>query len=80
MEEGESSKEEGEDGKYGKNGKEVWLEMATREAGWARNNRGRESRYHLRGGVGGMQREGGGGGVPCQLDTRSVDLHCMIIR
>ena len=34
MEEGESSKEEGEDGKYGKNGKEVWLGMATREAGW----------------------------------------------
>jgi hypothetical protein len=37
MEEGESSKEEGEDGKYGKNGKEVRSGMATSEAGQARN-------------------------------------------
>jgi hypothetical protein len=53
MEEGEVSKEEGEDGKYGKNGKEVRLGIATREAGWARNERGGGGRYPLRGGVGG---------------------------
>ena len=40
MEEGESSKEYNEDGKYGKNGKEVRSGMATREAGRARNKRG----------------------------------------
>jgi hypothetical protein len=40
MEVGESSKEEGEDGKYGKNGKEVRSGMATREAGRARNKGG----------------------------------------
>jgi hypothetical protein len=41
MEEGESSKEEGEDDKYGKNDKEVKSGMATREAGWERNKGGR---------------------------------------
>ncbi len=40
MEEGEFCKEKGEDGKYGKNGKEVQSGMATREAGWARNKGG----------------------------------------
>jgi hypothetical protein len=40
MEEGESSKEEGEDSKYGKNGKEVRPGMATSEAGLARNKEG----------------------------------------
>jgi hypothetical protein len=40
MEEGESSKEKGKDGKYGKNGEEVQLGMATREAGRVRNKRG----------------------------------------
>ncbi len=40
MEEGKSSKEEGEDGKYSKTGKEVRLGMATSEAGWARNEEG----------------------------------------
>jgi hypothetical protein len=53
MEEGEVSKEEGEDGKYSKNGKEVRSGMATREAGRARNEREGGGRYHLRGGVGG---------------------------
>jgi hypothetical protein len=43
MKEGESSKKEGEDGKYGKNGEEVRSGMATREAGWARNKRGGEA-------------------------------------
>jgi hypothetical protein len=43
MEEGESSKEYNEDGKYGKNGKEVRLGMATREAGRARNKGGVEA-------------------------------------
>ncbi len=37
MEEGGYNKEEGEDGKYGKNSKEVRLGMATREAGRVRN-------------------------------------------
>jgi hypothetical protein len=40
MEEGESSKEYNEDGEYGKNGKEMRLGMATREAGRARNEGG----------------------------------------
>ena len=40
MEEGESSNEYNEDGKYGKNGKEVRLGMATREASRARNKGG----------------------------------------
>jgi hypothetical protein len=40
MKEGGSSKEYNEDGKYGKNGKEVRLRMATREAGRARNEEG----------------------------------------
>jgi hypothetical protein len=40
MEEGESSKEYNEEGKYGKNGKEVRLGMATREADQARNKGG----------------------------------------
>jgi hypothetical protein len=62
MEEGESSKEEGEDGKYSKNGKEVRSGMTTREAGWARNEGEGGGRYHLRGGVGGRQKGGGGGG------------------
>ncbi len=43
MEEGEVSKEEIEDGKYSKNGKEVRLGTATREAGRARNERGGEA-------------------------------------
>jgi hypothetical protein len=45
--------EEGDDGKYSKNGEEVRLGMATREAGRAINKRGGGGRYHLRGGVGG---------------------------
>ncbi len=40
MEEGESSKVEGEDGKYGKNGEEARSGMATSEAGRARNKGG----------------------------------------
>jgi hypothetical protein len=40
MEEGESSKEEGEDGKYGKNGEEVRPGMAIRKADLARNKGG----------------------------------------
>ncbi len=67
MEEGESSKEEGKDGKFGKNCKEVRSGMATREAGQARHERGGGGRYHLRGGVGGRQKGGGGGGVSHQL-------------
>jgi hypothetical protein len=43
MEEGESSKEYNEDGKYSKNGKEVRLGMARREAGRARNKVGGEA-------------------------------------
>jgi hypothetical protein len=43
MEEGEYSKEEGEDGKYGKNGKGVRLGMATKESGQARNKGGGEA-------------------------------------
>jgi hypothetical protein len=43
MEEAEVSKEEDEDGKYGKIGKEVRLGMATREARRARNERGGEA-------------------------------------
>jgi hypothetical protein len=37
--------------------------MAIREGGWARNEGGVGSRYHIRGGVVGKQRGGGGGGV-----------------
>jgi hypothetical protein len=48
MEEGEYSKEEGEDGKYSKNGKDVRLGMATREAGWARNEGGERQISHKR--------------------------------
>jgi hypothetical protein len=40
MEKGESRKEYNEDGKYSKNGKEVRLGIATREAGRARNEGG----------------------------------------
>jgi hypothetical protein len=80
MEEGESSKEEGEDGKYGKNGEKVRSGMETTEAGWTRNERGGEGRYYLRGGVGKRQREGGGGGVPRPLDTGSIDLCSTMMR
>jgi hypothetical protein len=45
MEEGESSKEYNDNGKYIKNSKEVRLEIATREAGWARNDRGGRQIY-----------------------------------
>jgi hypothetical protein len=79
MEEGESSKEYNEDGKYSKNGKEVRVGMPTRAPGRARNTGGGR-RYHLRGGVGGRQRGGGGGGIPCQLETRSNNLHHTMMR
>ncbi len=67
-------------GKYGKIGKEVGWGMATRDAGRARNERGGEGRYHLREGVGGRQRGGGGRGVQHQLDTMSIDLHHTMMR
>jgi hypothetical protein len=61
MEEGESSKEYNEDGKYGKNGKEVRFGMATREAGRARNEGGDEAditqEKKLRGGKGEEEEE-----------------------
>jgi hypothetical protein len=79
MEDRESSKEEGEDGKYGKNGEDGWGWQQGKQAGQETRGGG-EGRYHLRGGVGGRQRGGGGGRVPHQLDTRRVDLHCMMMR